>query len=258
MRDDSNPTSIPQLSDSEKARYEWQMWTPDVGELGQRRLKAASVLISRIGGVGGTVAYYLAAAGIGRLVLAHAGNVRAGDLNRQLLMTTEWLGRPRVQSAERRLKELNPNVQITAVGENISDENVFSLAENADIIVDAAPLFSERFAMNRAAVEQRKPLVECAMFDLDAQLTTIIPGQTPCLACLYPEDPVHWNRQFPVFGAVSGMIAALAAIEVIKLITGIAEPLTGQLLAVNLRTVDFRKLPLQRRDECAVCGHLWP
>ena len=93
----------PSLSAAETARYEWQMWTPDIGEEGQRKLKSASVLVSRIGGVGGTVAYYLAAAGIGRLVLAHAGNVKPSDLNRQLLMTTDWLGKPRVESAQKRL-----------------------------------------------------------------------------------------------------------------------------------------------------------
>ena len=242
------------LTDAERARYEWQMWTPDVGEEGQRKLKAASVLVSRIGGVGGTVAYYLAAAGIGKLVLAHAGNVKPGDLNRQLLMTTDWLGKPRVESAQRRLQELNPHVEIVALNENVSDVNAAAIVKQADIVVDAAPLFSERFAMNRAAVEQGRALIECAMFDLGAQLTTIIPGSTPCLRCLYPVDPPHWKREFPVFGAVSGMIGALAALEVIKLITGIGEPLTNSLLMINLRTMEFRKLPTVRDGQCPVCA----
>ena len=250
-----NMTSpLPQLTDAETARYEWQMWTPDVGEEGQRKLKAASVLVSRLGGVGGTVAYYLAAAGIGKLVLAHAGNVKPSDLNRQLLMTTEWLGQPRVESAERRLKELNPNIEIHTTAENLSDENAASLVGEVDIVVDGAPLFVERHAMNKAAVKQKKPLVECAMYDLDAQLTTIIPGQTPCLACIYPDQPPDWKREFPVFGAVSGMIASMAAVEVIKLVTGIGTPLTGQMLWANLRTMEFRKLPLTKRPDCPVCG----
>ncbi|HIE97770.1 MAG: HesA/MoeB/ThiF family protein [Fuerstiella sp.] len=246
--------SLPDLSDAERARYEWQMWTPDVGEQGQRKLKAASVLVSRLGGVGGTVAYYLAAAGIGKLVLAHAGNVKPSDLNRQLLMTTDWLGRPRLKSAERRLLQLNPEVEIHTTAENLSEDNAAALVGQVDIVVDAAPLFHERFAMNRAAVEQRKPLVECAMYDLDAQLTTIIPGETPCLSCIYPDDPPTWKREFPVFGAVSGMIAAMAAVEVIKLITGIGEPIAGKMLWVNLRTMDFRKLPIARRSDCRICG----
>src|SRR5918999_4583152 len=104
-----------ELSDDERRRYEWQLWVPDFGEQGQRRLKGASVLISRIGGVGGAVAMQLAAAGVGRLVLAHAGDVRLNDLNRQLLMTTDWVGKPRVESAVRRLRELNPHVQVETV-----------------------------------------------------------------------------------------------------------------------------------------------
>jgi molybdopterin/thiamine biosynthesis adenylyltransferase len=230
------------------------MWTPDVGEEGQRKLKAASVLISRIGGVGGSVASYLAAAGVGKLILAHAGNVKASDLNRQLLMTTDRLGKPRIESALRRLHELNPHVEIVALNENISDANAAAIVRQADIVVDAAPLFSERFAMNRAAVEQGRALVECAMFDLDAQLTTIIPGLTPCLRCLYPVDPPHWKREFPVFGAVSGMIGTLAAMEVIKLVTGLSEPLTNRLLTINLRTMEFRKLPIVRDEHCEVCS----
>jgi molybdopterin-synthase adenylyltransferase len=230
------------------------MWTPDVGEDGQRKLKNASVLVSRAGGVGGTVAYYLAAAGIGRLVIAHAGDVKPSDLNRQLLMTTDWLGKPRTESIPRRLRELNPHVEVHCVAENISEDNVDALVQQVDLVVDAAPLYEERFAMNRAAVQQRKPLVECAMYDLDAQLTTIIPGQTPCLRCLYPADPPNWKREFPVFGAVSGMIASMAAVEVIKLVTGIGQPLTNRMLWANLRSMNFRTLPIARRPDCDVCG----
>ena len=247
-------SELPNLTDAERARYEWQMWTPDMGEAGQRKLKAASVLVSRLGGVGGTVAYYLAAAGIGKLVLAHAGNVKPSDLNRQLLMTTDWLGKPRVESAQQRLNELNPYVEIEAINENISEDNASDLIVKVNIIVDAAPLYAERFAMNRAAVNQRKPLIECAMFDLDAQLTTIVPGSTPCLRCLYPVDPPHWKREFPVFGAVSGIVAAMAALEVIKLVTGIGEPLMNNLLLINLRSMEFRKLPVVRDKKCVVCG----
>lgn len=242
------------LSAEEKARYEWQMWTPDIGVDGQNKLKSASVLVSRLGGVGGTVAYYLAAAGIGKLVLAHGGNVKPSDLNRQLLMTTDWLGKPRAESAAKRLRELNPHVEIQTVSENISEANAGDLIKQVDIVIDAAPLFQERYAMNRACVAQGKPLIESAMFDFDAQLTTIIPGQTACLSCLFPDDPKDWKREFPVFGAVSGTIAALAVVEAIKLITGVGETLQGKMLYANLRTMEFRKLQTLRRDDCKVCG----
>ena len=206
------------LTNKERAVYEWQLDVPGFGEEGQEKLKNASVLVSRCGGLGSVVAYELAAAGVGKLVLAHGGNVVESDLNRQLLMTDDWLGKPRIESVERRLKELNPRLEAVAVNENINDENVHHLVSQADVIVDAAPLFKERFLMNREAVKQQKPLVDCAMYELEFQITTIIPGQTPCLECLYPEEPQAWKRRFPVFGAVSGTAACMGAMETIKLL----------------------------------------
>lgn len=245
---------LPALGPDEQARYEWQMWIEGHGEEGQRKLKSTSVLVSRIGGVGGTAAYYLAAAGVGKLILAHAGSIRPGDLNRQILMTTPALGTSRVDCAAARLRELNPSVEIEAVAENISDDNALTLVEKADIVVDAAPLFGERHAMNRAAVRLKRPLVEAGMYDYDAQLTTVLPGQSPCLACLWPNDPPHWKRQFPVLGAVSGTVGALAAVEVVKLVTGVGEPLIGRLLTMNLRSMEFRTLGIERDPKCRVCG----
>ncbi|MGE3805977.1 MAG: ThiF family adenylyltransferase [Gemmataceae bacterium] len=247
---------LPPLTDEERATYEWQMWVEDFGEPGQRALKRATALVSRCGGVGGTVAYYLAAAGIGKLILAHAGNAKHSDLNRQLLMTHAGLGRPRAEQAAGRLRDLNPRLEIEAIPENLSESNAAALVARADIVMDCAPLFAERFLMNREAVRQRKPIVEAAMFDLDAQLTTIVPGQTPCLACLYPETPPAWKREFPVFGAVSGMIASLAAMEAIKVLAGFGTPLLGKLLTCNLRDMTFRTVKVSRTAGCPVCGSL--
>lgn len=246
------------LTDEERAIYEWQIWVSDFGEAGQTKLKNSSVLVSRVGGLGGVVAYELAAAGVGKLVLAHAGNVRPSDLNRQLLMTHDWLGKPRIESAAKRLKELNPRLEVVPVAENVSDNNIEKLADEADLIVDCAPLFSERYAMNREAVRQRKPLVECAMYDLEFHLTTILPGQTPCLKCLYPKDPPAWKREFPVFGAVSGAVGCLAAMEAIKVLAGFGEPLFGQLLTMDLRDMQVRKRTIQRDPGCELCGSLPP
>jgi molybdopterin-synthase adenylyltransferase len=242
------------LNDTDRATYEWQMWVPDFGEAGQEALKGATVLVSRAGGVGGAALYFLAAAGIGRLVIAHAGNLKPSDLHRQILMTHDWLGKPRVESAARRLKDLNPHIEIVPVAENICEANVARLVEQADVIVDAAPLFQERFLLNREAVNQKKPLVECAMYELEAQLTVVIPGKTPCLACRFPEQPEAWKRQFPVFGAVAGMVGCMGAMEAIKLISGIGTPLAGELLSCDLRAMAFRKLKLKRNPKCAVCG----
>ncbi len=242
------------LSDEERATYEWQMWTPDFGEAGQRALKNASVLISRVGGVGGAAAYYLAAAGVGKLVLAHAGNVRPGDLNRQILMTHAGVGQSRVESAARRLRELNPRLEVEAVGENVSAENAAGLVGKVDLVVDCAPLFAERLLMNREVVRQGKRMVDCAMFEMEARVTSIVPGTTPCLACLHGSEAPAWKREFPVFGAVAGVAGTLGAVEAIKLLSGVGEPLLGRLLICDLREMRFRTLAIKRDPACSVCA----
>ncbi|OYW74923.1 MAG: MoeZ/MoeB [Verrucomicrobia bacterium 12-59-8] len=245
---------LPPLTDHERAIYEWQMWVPGVGEEGQRKLKAASVLISRVGGLGGLVALELAAAGVGKLVLAHGGDLQPSDLNRQLLQTHDHIGKARMDSIMRRLHELNPRCEIIGFAENVTTENVDALVAQADIVVDAAPLFQERLALNAAARRAGKPMVECAMHTLEASVTTFVPGKTGCLACYVPEVPPTWKRQFPVFGAVSGTAACIGAMEAIKLITGIGETLCGELLSMDLSTMQFRKVRLPKRNDCAVCG----
>lgn len=245
---------LPPLTAEEEATYQWQMWVPDFGVTGQQKLKDASVMVSRVGGVGSVVAYELAAAGVGKLVLAHAGNVKPSDLNRQLLMTHDWIGKPRIESIERRLHDLNPRLEIVAVPENVSESNAEELVDQCDLIVDCAPLFPERFAMNRQAVLQGKPLVECAMYELEAHITTVLPGQSPCLQCLFPVAPPTWKRQFPVFGAVSGTVACMGAMEAIKVIAGIGDTLAGRLLRFDLREMSFRTLKYARKTDCPICG----
>ena len=242
------------LSDIERAVYEWQMWVEDFREAGQERLKGARVLVSRIGGLGSPVCYELAAAGVGGLTIAHAGNIKPSDLNRQLLMTHEKLGTPRVDCAKERLQELNPRLDVVAVNTNITPENALELINEVDLVVDCAPLFEERFAMNAACVATSTPMVECAMYDLEATLTTIIPGTTPCLRCLYPEEPRAWKREFPVFGAVSGTVGCMAAMEAIKVLAGIGAPLAGRMLTMDLRSMQFHSHQLTKHQGCPVCG----
>jgi molybdopterin/thiamine biosynthesis adenylyltransferase len=241
------------LDDADRQRYRWQLWVDGFDEAGQERLKGASVLVSRCGGVGGQVAYQLAAAGVGRLVLAHGGVLRLDDLNRQLLMTHDAVGQPRMEVAPRRLRELNPALEVLAVAENVCEANAARLVGEVDLVVDCAPLFAERLLMNREAVRQGKPMVECAMFELEGQLTTIVPGRTPCLACLYPEPPPAWEREFPVFGAVAGTVGSLAAMEAIKVLAGLGEPLEGELLTFDLRDMTFHRSAIKRRPGCRVC-----
>lgn len=242
------------IDDTDRATYEWQLWTPGFDEESQSRLKSATVLISRTGGLGSPVAYELAAAGVGRLILCHAGDLKPSDLNRQLLMTHDWLGKPRVESAARRLRELNPRLEVVAVPENISASNAERLIADADLVVDAAPMFEERLAMNDAAMKLGRPIVECAMYEMQATITTIIPGRTPCLRCIVPEPPEPWKRQFPVFGAVSGTVGCLGAMEAIKLLAGLGEPLAGRMLTMDLRTMRFRMVQLTPAAECPTCA----
>ena len=246
----------PALTPEERAVYEWQIWTDGFGERGQQALKGASVLVSRVGGLGSVVAYELAAAGIGRLVLAHAGNIKPSDLNRQLLMTHDALGTPRIASAQRRLRDLNPRLEIVGVEQNVNADNAAELVEQADLVVDCAPLFEERLAMNRAAVAQRKPIIECAMYELEASITTVQPGRTPCLTCWCPEPPAVWKREFPVFGAVSGTVGCLAAMEAIKVISGLGDPLYGRMLTMDLRNMAFSRRKLNRNQQCPVCANI--
>ncbi|MBL9142455.1 MAG: HesA/MoeB/ThiF family protein [Verrucomicrobiaceae bacterium] len=243
-----------ELTDEERERYQWQLWTPGFDEAGQGKLKAASVLISRCGGVGGTVALELAAAGLGRIIIAHGGELRRNDLNRQLLMTTDHIGLPRVDSAVRRLRELNPNVEVEGVPNNVCEANAATLVAGADIVVSAAPLFEERLLMNREAVYQSKPVVHCSMHDMEAMVMVTKPGVTACLACVTPEPPAWWTREFPVFGAVSGTAACIAAMEVIKLITGLGESLAGRMVAIDFRSMRMRVLSVARDPKCPVCG----
>ena len=236
------------LTDEERALYAWQLDVPGHGEAGQLRLAGATVLVSRVGGLGSLVAMELAAAGVGRLVLAHAGTVKASDLNRQLLMTHDAIGTSRVRCAKRRLRELNPRLEVVAIEANIDEGNATELVEMADVVVDAAPLFSERLAMNDAAFARGIPIVECAMYDLEATITTQLAGRTACLRDLVPEPPEPWQRRFPVFGAVSGAVGCLGAMEAIKCITGIGEPLFNRMLLMDLRSMKAREMQLHPPD----------
>ncbi|MHC5597463.1 MAG: HesA/MoeB/ThiF family protein [Nostoc sp.] len=242
------------LTPSELERYHRQMMLPNFGEAAQKRLKSATVLVTGVGGLGGTSALYLAVAGVGRLILVRGGDLRLDDMNRQVLMTNDWVGKPRVFKARETLQAINPDIRVEAVHDYVTKENVNSLVQSADIAVDCAHNFTERNLLNQACVRWHKPMVEAAMDGMEAYLTTIIPGVTPCLSCLFPEKP-DWNRRgFSVIGAVSGTLACLSALEVIKLITKFSEPLLSQLLTIDLMRMEFAKRHSYHDPSCLVCG----
>ncbi len=242
------------LTAIERERYRRQMMLPGFGEPAQERLKASTVLVTGVGGLGGTAALYLAAAGVGKLILVRGGPLRLDDMNRQVLMTDDWVGQPRVIKAQQTLQAFNPDIEVAAVCEYVSPQNADELVQSADLALDCAHNFPERDLLNRACIRWGRPMVEAAMNDMEAYLTTIIPGQTPCLTCLYPEKP-DWDRQgFGVLGAVSGTLACLTALEAIKVITGVGQYLRSQLLTMNLDRLDFAKHHTFHDPNCPVCG----
>jgi molybdopterin/thiamine biosynthesis adenylyltransferase len=246
------------LTELEREIYKRQIQIHDFGEEAQVKLKSSAALVTRIGGLGGPVALYLAMAGIGKLVLAHAGNLTWSNLNRQILMRYDHVGKPRIECATELFERLTPHTEIIALGEDASEENALDLVAQVDIVCDCPPSFEERFALNRACVALRKPLLEPAMYGMEGYLTTIVPGETPCLACLIPERPAWWHHLgFPVLGAVSAALGCLTAVEAVKLLTGFGELLKGQMLQYDSSTMDFIKFPVSRRPDCPVCGHLW-
>jgi molybdopterin-synthase adenylyltransferase len=237
-------------------RYERQLRLEGFGPAGQERLREASVLVSRVGGVGGTIAALLAQAGIGRLVLAHGGRILPEHLNRMQLATPADVGRECATVFAEKIAAINADVDVIAVSSNVTPDNVASLVEPVDVIADGAPLFEERYLLNREAVAQRKPLVMAAMFGTDVYLTTIVPHETPCLACLFPERPPEWDHVgvFPAIGPSPRFVGSLAAMEVIKLLTGYGECLTGKLFFSDMKDNFFRSFTVERREDCQVCG----
>ena len=242
------------LTEEDRAIYEWQLDVPGFGEEGQEKLRDATALVSRIGGLGGPIAFALAAAGIGKLILVHAGNLRKDDLNRQILMQWEGLGKPRVESAAKTLATFNPKVEVEIHNENFSETNAAALVSKADIVFSSAPLFEERFLMNRECVRQNKPMVDCAMYSLEGHVMAIVPVQTPCLACLFPETPPHWKRRFPVFGAVSALVANIGVMEGLKLIAGFGSASQGKMMLIDADRLSIRKIDVKRRIDCLVCS----
>jgi molybdopterin/thiamine biosynthesis adenylyltransferase len=245
------------LAEFDRKKYVRQLSIHGLGETGQQNLKNASALVARGGGVGGTVAIYLAAAGIGRMTVMHGGNLTWSNLNRQILMNEARVGQPRADQIRDSILRLNPAVDLTVLAEDPNDQNLDELVARADVVCDCVPTWGERYALNRAIVRRRKPMVEAAMNGMEAYLTVFQPGETPCLHCLYPAPDPDWNGlDFPVLGAVSGAVACLAAIEAIKVVAGFGQPLRNQLLFFDTEYHEYRKFNVHRDPSCPVCGHL--
>jgi len=244
------------FSEFEMDRYSRQIRIEGFGLEGQRRLRAASVFISRVGGVGGTAAMNLVRAGVGRLILAHGGRIVPEYLNRWQLINPADIGRPSVEVWAERLKAINPDVEIVSVQENVNENNVAGLVSQADLVIDGAPLFEERYLMNREAVRQGKPICMGAMYSTEGYATTIIPGETPCLSCVYPEKPDYWTdiKVFPAIGPGPVIVGTTIAMEAIKVLTDFGQPLKNVLWFFDLETNSTRHLAIRRRADCPICN----
>ena len=235
-------------------RYRRQLmlrgFTPDH----QRRLRKSTALVAGVGGLGGTAALYLAAAGIGRMILVHAGNLTLSNMNRQILMKTGGIGKSRVEQAGKTIMEMNPDVVIDIYDERITKDNIRKLLETAQIVLSARPNFEERRLLNGACVEKGIPMIEAAMNGMEGYIFNVIPRVASCVHCVYPEDDPSWEELgFPVLGAVSGMLGCMMAIEAIKLLIGYGKPLFSEMLVFNALDMEFRKVKIPRDEQCEVC-----
>lgn len=241
------------LSEKERERYDRQMIIQGFGEEGQLELKNSHVTLVGLGGLGSPISIYLVAAGVGHLTIIDSEKVELSNLNRQVLHWDKDIGRPKAESAIEKLRELNPSVEIDSRLKEVTSENIGELLEGIDIVVDGLDNFPTRYLVNEACVEKRIPFVHGAVEGLIGQLSTILPGEGPCLKCIFPTPPPE-KPTFPVLGATPAVMGCLEAIEVIKLITGVGEPLVGKILTFNGENLNFDELQVERDPECPVCG----
>jgi len=247
------------LSNEEIARYSRHLIMPEVGMAGQRRLKQGSVLLIGTGGLGSPLALYLAAAGVGHIGLVDFDIVDASNLQRQIVHGTSTVGVAKTESAKRRLQDLNPYIEITTYETRITSQNALDLMRPYDVIVDGTDNFPTRYLTNDACVLLGKPNVYGSIFRFEGQATVFSTRDGgPCYRCLYPEPPppglVPSCAEGGVLGVLPGVIGTIQATEVIKLLTGIGEPLIGRLLLYDALSMRFRELKLRRNPSCPVCG----
>lgn len=246
------------LSNKEIRRYSRHLIMPEVGMEGQKKLKAASVLMIGAGGLGSPLGLYLAAAGIGRLGIVDFDVVDVTNLQRQLLHTTKDVGRSKLESARERLQAINPHVHIETYETRLTSKNALEILRDYDVIVDGTDNFPTRYLVNDACVLLRKPNVYGSIFRFDGQVSVFDAKRGPCYRCLYPAPPppglVPSCAEGGVLGVLPGIIGSLQALEATKLIIGQGETLVGRLILFDALKLKFRELKLQKNPECPICG----
>ncbi len=246
------------LSNQEILRYSRHVILPEVGMEGQLRLKRAKVLCVGAGGLGSPLSLYLAAAGVGTLGIVDFDIVDLSNLQRQVIHGTSDVGRKKLDSAEERLREINPNVEIRKFETRLTSANALELFREFDIIADGTDNFPTRYLVNDACVLTGKPNVYGSVFRFEGQASVFAAKDGPCYRCLYPEPPppglVPSCAEGGVLGILPGLIGVIQATETIKLILGTGEPLIGRLLLVDSLAMRFRELKLRKNADCPVCG----
>jgi adenylyltransferase/sulfurtransferase len=254
----TEPTALPELTTDDLSRYSRHLILPEVGMEGQQKLKAARVLCVGTGGLGSPLALYLTAAGIGTLGLVDFDVVDASNLQRQIIHSTKDIGRKKLDSAEEKLKALNPSINIVKYDTMLSSANALEIIKDYDIVADGTDNFPTRYLVNDACVLLGKPNAYGSIFRFEGQASVFATEQGPCYRCLYPEPPppglVPSCAEGGVLGILPGLVGVIQATEVIKLILGKGEPLIGRLLLVDALNMRFRELKLRKNPECPVCG----
>jgi adenylyltransferase/sulfurtransferase len=244
-----------EFTDEERLRYNRQIKIPDIGEEGQRKIKEAKVFVAGIGGLGSISSYYLTAAGIGYLKLVDKDKVDTSNLNRQIIHWSNNIDEWKSESAANKLKNLNPHCSIEAVQAEIVEDNCEELIGECSIIVDAMDNMKGRRVLNAASVSMGIPYIYGGVHQLDGLASTFVPGKTPCLECVFPDDRSESSQPPPgILGPVPGVISCIQTIEAIKIILGMGDLLTNRLLCFCGSDMTFREFKISRDPGCPVCG----
>jgi len=241
------------LSNEELERYRRQIVF--LGVEAQLRLKRAKVLVVGAGGLGSAALYYLVAAGVGEVHIVDSDKLELNNLNRQILYTTDDIGKYKADVAAERLRKLNPNVNIITYRRRFDKDLAEEIVPKVDLAIDALDNWETRFLLNEYCVKYLKPLIHAGVREVYGQLLVIMPGKGPCLRCLFPHEPKR-EREIPILSVTPGILGAMEALEAIKIITGYGEPAVGKLIIVNGKKWEFEVISVRRNPECPVCGHL--
>ncbi|MFQ5598648.1 MAG: ThiF family adenylyltransferase [Nitrospiria bacterium] len=246
------------FTEEQLVRYSRHIILAEVGGKGQKKIAQAKILVVGAGGLGAPIALYLAAAGIGTIGIADADQVDLTNLQRQIIHHTADVGQPKVISAEKKIKALNPDVKVLSYKKYVNPGNAVQIFGDYDIIVDGTDNFPTKFLINDAAFFSGKPLVHGGILRFEGQLFTILPGESACYRCVFPSPPprgvVPSCQEAGVLGALAGFIGTLQGTEVLKQVLGIGTPLTNRILTYNALQTAFREIPIRRNPDCPLCG----